>query len=120
MVTTAETGIQGEKIAALHLEACGYDVLERNVRFGKYEIDIVAFDRVRAMMVFVEVKTRRRFHPLYPIQTAVNPRKRRALTEAIARWCNVHEYDGPGRMDILCVASHKIVQHIVDAGADFF
>lgn len=49
-------GRWGEEIAVDHLVAQGYAIVERNVRLGKNEIDIVAMHGSR--MVFVEVKTR--------------------------------------------------------------
>lgn len=42
-----------------HLEQRGYAILARNVRTRHGEIDVVAFDRRRSTVVFVEVKTRR-------------------------------------------------------------
>ncbi len=93
---------------------------ERNVRFGRYEIDIVAFDRVEKMMVFVEVKTRSNHSFAYPIRTAVDRRKRRAMRLAIARWTLQHDYDGPGRIDLLSVSNGRVIEHLKDLGSDFF
>ena len=50
-------GQWGEKVAALHLEAQGLTILERNWRCRDGEIDLVAQDG--ETVVFVEVKTRR-------------------------------------------------------------
>jgi putative endonuclease len=49
-------GARGEELAARHLEARGFQVIERNFRTGYGELDIVARD-VR-FLVFCEVKTR--------------------------------------------------------------
>ncbi len=49
-------GRWGEELAAKELKRGGYKVLERNVRFGRGELDIVAAHR--DTLVFVEVKTR--------------------------------------------------------------
>ncbi len=117
---TAITGSQGEAIAAAYLRRNGYRILERNVRFGRYEIDIVAEDVARGMIVFVEVKARTQFDAAYPIRTAVDRRKRRALREAIARWVNLHVYEGAGRTDVISVADGVVVEHLLDLGADFF
>ena len=40
-----------------------YEIRERNVRFKHDEIDIIAYDQVEKMIVFVEVKNAR-VHPL--------------------------------------------------------
>ena len=51
------TGKKGEDIAVDYLVEKGYVVLERNWRFKKAEIDIIAKDD-DGTLVFVEVKTR--------------------------------------------------------------
>jgi len=53
----ADCGRIGETIAAGYLRLIGYRIIERNLRIGRNEIDIVAFDG--DCLVFVEVKTRR-------------------------------------------------------------
>jgi putative endonuclease len=50
-------GRWGESVAATHLEAKGYVILERNWRCRLGEIDLVA--QTGETLVFVEVKTRR-------------------------------------------------------------
>lgn len=51
-----QTGNWGENVAVEFLVKKGYDILERNWRLGKMEIDIIAKDQQR--VIFVEVKTR--------------------------------------------------------------
>lgn len=50
-------GRLGESLAADHLERRGFAILDRNVRIGRGEIDLIAFDGIT--LAFVEVKTRR-------------------------------------------------------------
>ena len=50
-------GASGEALAARHLERRGCRILERNVRCGRGEIDLVAIDG--GTIVFVEVKGNR-------------------------------------------------------------
>ncbi len=57
MGSGVDCGRTGEEIASGYLELIGFDILERNVRVGRNEIDIVAADG--DCLVFVEVKTRR-------------------------------------------------------------
>lgn len=52
-----ETGKQGEALAAIFLESLGYRILERNRRFGRMEIDLIA--RKGETLHFIEVKTRK-------------------------------------------------------------
>ncbi|MCY3782543.1 MAG: YraN family protein [Chloroflexi bacterium] len=53
----AALGRWGEDLAARELRRRGYDVLERNQRVGRGEVDLVA--RQGETVVLVEVKTRR-------------------------------------------------------------
>lgn len=120
IITTEHTGRLGEEIATAYLRSRKFQIRERNVRFGRFEIDIVAYDPLEKMIVFVEVKTRSRYDERYPGRTAVDPRKRRALQAGIFRWVAHHQYEGSARIDLICVAGGIVVDHIVDLGAEFF
>jgi len=52
----AELGRRGEDVAARFLRKKGYKLLDRNVRCGPGEIDVIALDG--DAVVFVEVRTR--------------------------------------------------------------
>lgn len=52
-----EIGNAGESLANAHLLKQGYQILERNWRFKKLEVDIIAAKD--DLVVFVEVKTRK-------------------------------------------------------------
>ncbi|MFA6981315.1 MAG: YraN family protein [Ignavibacteriaceae bacterium] len=54
--STKEKGKEGEDLAASFLVEKGFEIIERNYRYGKGEIDIVARDK--DFLVFVEVKSR--------------------------------------------------------------
>jgi putative endonuclease len=49
-------GRYGEKLAAEHLRARGFELLARNYRTRRGEIDLIAFDG--HTLIFVQVKTR--------------------------------------------------------------
>ena len=72
-------GQQGERIAAESLREIGYVILERNVKLGRYEIDIIAQEG--DTIAFVEVKTRRDDSFLQP-EVNVHRTKRRHLLNA--------------------------------------
>ena len=67
-------GNKGENIANEFLIKKGYKILERNFKFSKGEIDIIAQDKNE--IVFVEVKTRRNMHYGNPIDSiTINKKK---------------------------------------------
>jgi hypothetical protein len=53
MSRNQKTGKEGEDLAVRHLEAAGYEILERNWRFSRAEVDIIC--RKDEILVFVEV-----------------------------------------------------------------
>lgn len=57
-------GERGEDLARKTLRRSGYLILERNIRLGGHEIDIIA--QKDDTVVFVEVKTRSSSDPYYP------------------------------------------------------
>jgi putative endonuclease len=52
-------GDEGEELAVVLLKSKGYKIIERNYRYGKGEIDIIAKDPEDGFTVFVEVKSRK-------------------------------------------------------------
>ncbi|MDD4319720.1 MAG: YraN family protein [Candidatus Peribacteraceae bacterium] len=106
----------GEDRAARYLEAIGYVILERNVRLGRDEIDIVAHDPVDDVHVFVEVKTRARVDERFPAAMNASWRKIRKTLRAASAWVARHEYEGGFRVDLICVEEGKITQHFKEMG----
>jgi putative endonuclease len=79
-------GELGERIAARHLAAHGYEILERNFRTRRGELDVIAADD--RCIVFCEVKTRvagGRSGPLRGID-AIGHAKRRRLRLLAGQW----------------------------------
>ena len=85
-----ELGVLGERLAARHLEARGYEVVERNFRSRNGELDIVALGS--RVLVFCEVKTRVAprgargpAEPFGPL-AAVDRRKQRQVRRMAGQW----------------------------------
>lgn len=57
-----ELAKKGEQIAADFLEEKGFEIIERNYRYGHGELDIIAVDPSDGFTVFVEVKTRQNLY----------------------------------------------------------
>ena len=72
-IDSRELGKIGEGIAVKYLEEKGFEIIERNYRFGKGEIDIIAKDPADGFLAFTEVKTRQNLEfgePEYAITKA--------------------------------------------------
>ncbi|ACF10444.1 protein of unknown function UPF0102 [Chlorobaculum parvum NCIB 8327] len=72
-------GAEGETIAAKYLAAQGYRILDRNYRFHRNEIDIIALDG--GVLCFIEVKTRTSIGKGHPAES-VTPRKQKEIIRA--------------------------------------
>lgn len=81
-----DLGALGERLACEHLEARGFEILERNFRTGRGELDVVA--RNGRFLVFCEVKTRivsQGGDPLGPF-AAIGAQKRRRVRLMARNW----------------------------------
>jgi putative endonuclease len=108
-------GSRGEREAALHLRRQGLRILHRGYRTDHGEIDLVARDG--DVVVFVEVKARRRGDPA----EAVTPEKQRRLTLAALHYLKRHGLlEGRSRFDVVAIVwpeddSLPRIEHIRDA-----
>ena len=119
MATHNELGQKGEDMAAEYLQKSGYDILERNWRFKKAEVDIIA--KKKGILVIIEVKTRSTSHFGNP-QDFVNPKKIRLLVEAINEYVIANDLDVEVRFDIIAILKFQHtfeIDHIEDAFLHF-
>ena len=94
-------GTSGEAIAARHLEARRFRILERNVRCHQGEIDLVALDA--ETVVFVEVKSNRGGRYGAP-EEMVTPAKQRRLTRLALWYLQRRGWLGcPARFDVVAI-----------------
>jgi putative endonuclease len=113
-----EFGVYGENLAAGYLADKGYQIIERNFRWGaKGEIDIVARDG--ETLVFVEVKTRQNYKFGDPLEgiTPGKVRQIRRIAEGYLFKKQIHEAEC--RFDVIGVMAEKgrepELKHIKDA-----
>jgi putative endonuclease len=99
---TKSLGDFGERVAAAHLQAKGYTVVERNFRVPEAEIDVVARDG--DALVFVEVRTRRG-GASGMAALSVGPRKASKLLHAVDWYIERHPECAnlPLRIDVVTV-----------------
>lgn len=94
-------GAEGERRAALALEAAGFEIVAHNARVSHDELDIIA--REGDVWVFVEVKARRTDAYGAPSE-AVTPAKRKKLLRAARQWLLENaEPDPCWRFDVVSV-----------------
>jgi len=103
-----QKGAAGENLAAAMLEKKGYVIMERNYRFLKAEVDLIAFlpakDYTRGGdLVFVEVKWRRNADFATP-EAAVSEAKKRNLLNAAEAFLHERKLEGtPCRFDVVAI-----------------
>ncbi len=110
-----ELGKKGEEIATRFLIGKGYKILERNWRFGKDEIDIIA--ETDKQIVIAEVKTRSTAYFGEP-EESVDQKKQGFLIRATDEYVNQKELDKEVRFDIVSIVieqGRQTIRHIEDA-----
>jgi putative endonuclease len=93
MVRHIDFGRAGEELAVTWLQAKGYEVLERNWRHGRHEVDIIAIRD--GVYHFIEVKCSRTSAYGYP-EERVNKIKLKNMMRGAATWlCRI-----PGKKQV--------------------
>jgi len=110
-----ELGKKGEALAEEYLLRNGYQILDKNWRYLKAEIDIIA--KKEDTLAIVEVKTRSAIDIAAP-EDAVNKKKIKLLVSAANEYIIQHDLDVEARFDIISI--HKKgekynLNHIKDA-----
>ena len=97
-----DLGKWGEDEAALYYEDKGYEILERDWKVGKRDIDLIALTEDKDTLVFVEVKTRQN-NDLQEPEEAVDVKKMRNLAIGANAYVKLHGLDMDVRFDIISV-----------------
>lgn len=93
-------GAWGEKVAAVHLSAHGYEIVAQNWRCPVGEIDIVAVKDDE--IAFVEVKTRR-VSAYGSAENAITQRKAQKLIELAQTWMLEHDDERNFSIDVIAI-----------------
>ena len=94
-------GRAGEELAAEHLRGLGYEVLDRNFRCRRGDIDLVC--RRRGEVSLVEVKTRAGDGHGTPLE-AIDAGKRRAMAAAAAEYRVASGWRGPLSLQVVGIS----------------
>lgn len=114
-MNNAELGILGEKIAINHIMNLGYEIIEKNYRFKKNEIDIIA--QYGSQLIIIEVKTRHSSEIGEPWM-AVNRSKQKAIIQVANQYIQSKQINLDTRFDIISIVHNNLgtkIEHIEDA-----
>ena len=109
-------GTKGEELAEQYLKNKGFEILERNYRYKRKEIDLIARDR--NTIVFVEVKTGKSKKFGQPWEKVDWRKQKRIIEVAQAFLCENNFLDCDFRFDVLAIDLEKKenrINHIENA-----
>ncbi len=110
-----DLGKEGENLAIDFLIKKGYQIIERNWRFKKAEIDIIA--QKDNLLVMAEVKTRSTDYFGDP-QEFIKPKQKKLLLLAIDEYVTSRDLDVNVRFDFIGIILNKKetrIEHLEDA-----
>jgi putative endonuclease len=115
--STKRIGDRGEEIAREYLGRHGFEILAANFRFGRKEIDLIAFGE--GFIVFIEVKLRRGRGFGHPAE-AVDGRKQAAILACARAFLHAHRCDNRAcRFDVVSIefdeSGEPAIEHIRNA-----
>lgn len=114
-MTHTELGRYGEELAATHLLKQGYKILDRNFRFKKSEIDIIAFKD--NTLTICEVKTRVTAEIGEPYK-AVTRSKQRQIISTANHYIRLKHLFTDVQFDVISIVHNSMrtkIEHIPDA-----
>ena len=115
MASHNELGKKGEQLAVDFLVENGYDIVERNYRFNKAEVDIIA--QKKDILAIIEVKTRSTADFGNP-QDFVKPKQIKNLVKAVDEYVTVNNLEVDVRFDIIAIVKEEQqfnIEHLEDA-----
>lgn len=95
-----DLGKTGEELAIQFLKERGVQILERNWRMGRNELDIIGFKF--PVLLFIEVKTRTGQKFGKP-EDAVDTKKESSIRKAAQCYLNQSKFQGEIRFDIISI-----------------
>ncbi|WP_452598933.1 YraN family protein [Pontimicrobium sp. MEBiC01747] len=110
-----ELGKKGEQLAVDFLLEKGYEIIERNYRFDKAEVDIIA--KAKETLAIIEVKTRSTTDFGNP-QDFVKPKQIQRLVKAVDEYVTANGLDLEVRFDIIAIVksnNNYNIEHLKDA-----
>lgn len=111
MTDKIKKGKDGEFRAEKFLIEKGFEIIARNYRYKRSEIDLII--RKNDWLIFVEVRTRGSVEYGYPEQT-ISLAKKKKVMEGAAQYLHETNWLGNVRYDVIAIQENEIV-HFEDA-----
>jgi len=114
MTNNATTGAKGEQLAADFLAQNGFEILARNYRYKRSEIDLIV--KKSNLLVFVEVKARKS-NAFGEPESFVDEKKVLKIMEGAEQFVYETNWKGNIRFDIVSVKPGTVpeIMHFEDA-----
>ena len=115
MAKHTDLGKKGEDLAVDYLIKANYEILERNYRFDKAEVDIIA--QKNGFLAIIEVKTRSTVDFGNP-QDFVKPKQIKNLVKAVNEYVIENDIEDEIRFDIIGIVkkdSKFTIEHLKNA-----
>jgi putative endonuclease len=115
MTDKMQKGREAENMAAEFLKAQGYEIVQRNWRYRRSEIDLIV--RKEKWLVFVEVKMRSSDAFGYP-EEFVDYTKAKNIVYGAEQYTYENNYNGNVRYDVVAISMHNgepAIRHFEDA-----
>lgn len=110
-----QLGNKGEQLAVDFLVKNGYDIVERNYRFDKAEVDIIA--KKGNNLAIIEVKTRSTTDFGDP-QDFLKPKQIQRIVKAVDEYVTVNNLEVEIRFDIIAIVKENkgfSIEHLKNA-----
>ncbi|WMJ71775.1 YraN family protein [Cytophagaceae bacterium ABcell3] len=104
-------GKNAENMAAMFFSEKGYQIVSRNYRYRRGEIDLIV--QKDNLLVFVEVKYRKSVRFGFP-EEAVNSKKMELLQTTAEEFIFNRDWNGDIRFDIIAIDGNNNIAHFQD------
>jgi len=123
MLEPHQLGQEGERLAADYLVTKGYRIVERNYRYHRNEIDIVALHH--QTLCFIEVKTRSTAEKGHPSEAVTQSKQREIIKAARAYLAFSGENERDCRFDVVAVKveymdENPLMSYVIEHFPDAF
>jgi putative endonuclease len=116
-MNNSELGSLGEQMACDYIQKKDFQILERNYRFKKNEIDIIA--KKENQLIVIEVKTRQTAEIGEPWQ-AVTRNKQKQIIQVANQYVQTNQIELETRFDIISIVHNSFRTELTHLESAFY